>query len=91
MLEASKKKRDNVGDIFSEESILREMFEEKMFIYTAVLIRMVTFTHITSFLYLHINVRVYTVKIICKRSPYLGATELHPIWVNFNPDICVPG
>ena len=26
---------------------------------------------------------------ICKRLPYLGATELHPMWVNFNPDICV--
>ena len=34
---------------------------------------------------------LYTVKIICKRLPYLGATELHPIWVNFNPDIFVPG
>ena len=32
----------------------------------------------------------HTVKIVCKRLPYLGATELHPIWVNFNPDICVP-
>ena len=33
----------------------------------------------------------YTVKIICKHIPYLGATELHPIWVNLNRDICVPG
>ena len=32
----------------------------------------------------------YTVKIICKHSPHLGADELHPIWVNLNPDICVP-
>ena len=35
--------------------------------------------------------RTYTVKIICKRLPYLSATELHPIWVNLYPDICVPG
>ena len=34
---------------------------------------------------------MYTVKIICKRLPYLGATELHPIRVNVYPDICVPG
>ena len=33
----------------------------------------------------------YTVKIISKRLPYFGATELHPIWVNVNPGICEPG
>ena len=33
----------------------------------------------------------YTVKIICEHLPYLGATEVHPIWVNFNPGIYVPG
>ena len=33
----------------------------------------------------------YTVKSISKRLPYFGATELHPIWVNVNPDICEPG
>ena len=33
----------------------------------------------------------YTVKIINKRLPYFGATELHPIWVNVNPGICEPG
>ena len=34
---------------------------------------------------------MYTVKSISKRLPYFGATELHPIWVNVNPDICESG
>ena len=48
-------------------------------------------TYVSMHMHVFTYVCMYTVNILCKRLPYLGATELHPIWVNFNPDICVPG